>query len=68
MSNLEQVLVLVYLKSGVNILHYSQILHLGKVSYFQEPREEFLYFGVRAQFCRESLNLLQANEPLKLFP
>ena len=34
--------------AGVNILHYSQIIHLGKVSYFSKLREEFPYFWVHA--------------------
>ena len=29
--------------AGVNILHYSQITHLGKVSQFLDIREEFPY-------------------------
>ena len=41
---------------SVNILHYSQITHLGKVSHFMKFREEFPYFFVRALFCRQSLN------------
>ena len=42
---------------GVNILHYSQITHLGKVSNFLEIREEFPYFSVRVLFCHEIAKL-----------
>ena len=35
---------------GRNILHYSQILPLGKIYYFSELREEFIYFLVCSLF------------------
>ena len=59
-----------YPPPGVNILHYSQILHLGKVSYFSELREEFFYIWVRALFFREKLGVLQSSNMIfwKLFP
>ena len=40
----------------MNILHYSQITHLGKVSNFFEIWEEFPYLLVCVLFCHESLN------------
>ena len=53
----DQCTLSVQYRAGVNILHYSQITHLGKVSNFLEIREEFPYFSVRVLFCREIAKL-----------
>ena len=61
---------------GVNILHYSQIIHLGKVSNFSNFWEEFLGLQLRA-LCRKLAVLCNSlgkgssessNATLKTFP